>query len=90
MHWNLTIMPPASGVLDMSYLGVGPRLDPGHSGEIISLGWLGNISAWQRGRRSGLLSLGCYPDDTAEDKQKKMGGWMDVTLLLDTTAIAAF
>lgn len=58
IHKHLTCMPPGW------ILGEAP----GHTGEIISLRWPGNTSAfawirWRRlgGRRSGVLCLGCCP-----------------------------
>lgn len=58
IHEHLTCMPPGWILSE----------DPGHTGEIISLRWPGNTSAfawirWRRlgGRRSGVLCLGCCP-----------------------------
>ena len=56
--------------------------DPGHAGETMSLGWLGNASGsprkswtkWLGKGKSGLPCLGCCPRDPTPDKQQKMDG----------------
>ena len=56
----------------------GPREDPGHAGEAMSLGWPGE--GLGRGR-AGLPCSGCCPRDPTPDRpgwrSMKMDGWMD-------------
>lgn len=68
-------MPLGQGVLSMS--PEGPRVDLGHIGEVMPVGWPGNSSEfpWMSWRRSRGLCLGCYSPDA--DRKR-----MDVCLHL--------
>ncbi|KAA0705101.1 Solute carrier family 22 member 17 24p3 receptor [Triplophysa tibetana] len=65
--------------------GGDPGEDLGHAGGTMSPGWPGNASvsprkSWRKclGRgKSGHPCLDCCPCDLAQDKRKKMDGWMD-------------
>lgn len=66
---------------EVSVLGMFPRVDPAHTGEIISFSWLGNtlMSLWQNWRwwlgLLGLLPLQPGPKYVAKKINKWMDGW---------------
>ena len=60
-------MPPGrlpGEVFRASHPGGDPRADPGHAGEIISLGWPGNVLASNTQVSRKHASYHCYADDT--------------------------